>query len=259
MEFFLWLWTFDRRWLVGIRPIFRNFALLYIIPIVLNCSMIGFTLFWLYPFSKKDFSRWDFMMLLKTLICIISTVNCIIIMRDIIKFFKHQIESLNNLIYSQIINNKSQNQEQNQRTIINDNNLSIFTSTEEFWVSRDTLCSVNGFAFLVISLLQIAWSLVYLIKRDNFKDHSYKNFKQGMEIFIMINVYLEIIPFAYIVLLSIYMIAHKFTFAISSMVCSSCVLCCHNCCRKKESKQIPYRLDFSDSPKIEVIEEIVYK
>lgn len=258
MELILWLITLDRRWICNYRPNFRIFALFWLIPLVLNTSMICFILFYLYPFTITIFSKCSLIMLLKTLLCLISSISSLIIIKNILDYSKHQFDQIKKVKISLNLSIENFN-----RKLINDtsnkkNNPSFSTFYEDYWTSRKTLFSLNGFSMLLISLLQIVWSFVYLINKNEINKINEESFTtRGMKMFIFINAYLQFIPLLPIFFICLHVLVVKFSFVISSVICSSCVIGIYNCLKRKEKTigKLQYKLDFSDVQKIEVLSE----
>lgn len=229
MEFFLWFWMLDRRWVCSFRPPLKYFTFLWLIPIVINLSSLPISVMWLFPFNFSEFGRIQYIIIVKTAVSIISIVCSFIMMYD--TYSNSKIKLIN------VLN------EHNCNTYLKDDlNESI---DDDFWISRKSLICPNGIIILLMSILQIVWSIFYLLNKDLFKYDVEK-----LKYLILSNAYLQVIFCAPICIFSFYAFFIKVAFVLSANFCSSCVLkIAEN--NSKNRNKLAVKLDFSDVQKLE--------
>ena len=137
MEFLLWLWLYDKRWLFGFRPNIYIYCFIWLIPILINISVFSFNAY----FITLNKTIYQYAMLLKSLICFFSLVSSFFLIKNLLsneKSENHFIEKIKDFYYFDIVKN------------------------DEYWISRNSLLSFNGLFLLFISLCQIIWSIYYI-------------------------------------------------------------------------------------------------
>ena len=228
MEFFLWFWMLDKRWVCGLRPNLKYFTFLWLIPIIINITALPISVMWLMSFNFSEFARIQYITSVKTAVSIISIVCSFIMMHD--TYSNSKIQLLN---------------------ILNENNKKVYlkseyeSSDDEFWITRKSLLCPNGIILLFMSILQIAWSIFYLFNKDLFEYNIEK-----LQYLIISNAYMQVIFGAPVCLLFFYACFFKAIFVLAANFCSGCVLAIAETCSKRRSKIIK-KLDFSDIQKME--------
>ena len=235
MEFFLWFWLLDKRFLCNMRPIMKNFSFLWLFPISFHLTMTSFNLYLLFPF-KKNLEKSEY-----------------IILSFMTKFEIISIICLFNMTIN--LYNNSKNipvQQKNSFTIVfepiktkEDKNDYIYY--EDYWMARKNLLSYNGIIILVLSLIHIIWSFYYLNNKTRFQNI----FKFG-EHFVIFYSYLNIFFFAIIILMLIYAGIIKISFVLLSIFCTSFVV---SISKKicKRNKGLKKTIDFSDVPNLKPV------
>lgn len=233
MEFFLWFWLLDRRFLCEMRPLLKNFAFLWIIPIVLHILMASFNIYCLYPF--KNFTIAKYVITCITAIEIISIICLFIMMINLYNLSKNQPRHNKNifvLIYEQI-----------KLDVKDDKDNFIYY--EDYWLARKNLLSANGIIILLLSVVHIAWSFYYLFHNNTFQNV----FTWGDKIVISY-AFLNIIFCLLVVLPIFYAGIVKFSFVICSMLCTNWVYSISfKFCKK--NKGLSKTLDFSNVKTLE--------
>ena len=229
MEFFLWFWMLDKRWACGFRPPFKYFTFLWLIPIIINLTVIPISIMWLMPFNFSEFDRIQYITSVKTAVNIISIICSLIMMYD--TYSNSNMRLINTL------------NEYDKNVYLKDD---IHESIDdEFWISRKSLLCSNGIILLFMSILQIAWSIFYLFNKDLFAYNIEK-----LKYLILFNAYLQVIFSTPVFLLSFYACFFKTIFVLAANFCSGWVLKIADNCSKNRSK-ITLKLDFSDIQKLE--------
>lgn len=234
MEFFLWFWLLDKRFLCNMkRPLLKHFAFLWIIPIIFHLCMVAFYLFYLYSFIKS-FNNLEYIILLVTILKIISMICLFVMLVNLYNISKNQPEQNKDtfiLNFVQIKVNSKENKE-------------IYVYYEDYWMARKNLLNYNGILILLLSVFHIFWSFFYLYKRNTFKDI----FNLGAK-YVLYYEFINIFFCLPVGVLLVYAVIVKLTFIISSMCCISCVSSLsERCC--KRNKGLSYTIDFSDIPEL---------
>ena len=137
MEFLLWLWLYDKRWLFGFRPNIFIYCFIWLIPILINISVFSFNAY----FITLNKTFYQYAMLFKSIISFFSLLSSFLLIKNLISNKKSEnnfIEKIKYIDYFEKINN------------------------DEYWISRNSLLSFNGLFLLFISLCQIIWSIYYI-------------------------------------------------------------------------------------------------
>ena len=231
MDFFLWFWLLDRRFLCDFRPALKNFSFLFLLPIIFYLLIICFNLYCLFPFRKLMETSY-LIVGFETIFKMISVVCLSLLITSLYNLSKKQPKNQKNifvLIFEKIKNDKEEN----------------FVYYEDYWMNRTILLSVNGIMVLLNSIINIGWSIFYVLHRNMFLD-----LYDWVEKFILFGAYLNIVfcfP-VFFVLVSAMII--KVSFVLSAMICPSCVLSLSGLCCKR-NKGFIRTIDFSD---IQVLE-----
>ena len=226
LEFFLWFWLLDRRFLCDLRPALKNFSFLFLIPIAFYLLIIFFNTYCLFPF-KTLMKTANLIVAFETILKITSTICIIILTTNLYNLSKKQPKRQKNIfvmIYEKIKNSKEEN----------------FIYYEDYWMGRTILLSPNGIIVLVTSIINIGWSFFYVFHRNMFHE-----LFDWVEQFIIFNAYLNIfccIPVFFLLILAAII---KVSFVLSAMICPSCVLSLSQTCCKK-NKGLNRTIDFSD-------------
>ena len=233
MEFFLWFWLLDRRFFCDFRPLLKYFSFLWIFPIVLHLCIVGFNIYFLFPF--KNFIKSQYVVAFITSLEIISIICLFVMMINLYNLSRKQpIQNKNIfvLIYEQIKINVKDDKDN-------------FIYYEEYWMARKNLLSVNGVIILLLSIAHIAWSFYYLVHKNTF----HEIFTWGEKI-VIFYAYLNILFCLPVILLLLYAAIIKITFVLSAICCTSCVVSiAKKCCRT--NKGLNNTIDFSDVQKLE--------
>ena len=226
MEFFLWFWLLDRRFLCDLRPALKNFSFFFLIPIIVYLVIICFNLYRLFPF-RNLMDTTNLIVAFETILKMVSTICLIIMITNLYNLSKKQPKRQKNIfvmIFEKIKNSNEEN----------------YVYYEDYWMGRTILFSTNGIIVLLTSILNITWSIFYVLKRNMFM----KLF-DWVEQFIIFNAYLTILfCIPVLLVLSLGMLI-KIIFIINAMIFPSCVLSLSGiCCRK--NKGFNRTIDFSD-------------
>jgi hypothetical protein len=120
-----------------------------------------------------------------------------------------------------------------------------FIYYEDYWMARKNLLSANGILILLLSVVHIAWSCYYLLHRNTFQDI----FTWGDYIAISY-AYLNIICGFPVIFLILYAGVVKFSFVISSILCTNWVFSISKKFCKK-NKGLNKTIDFSNVQTLE--------
>lgn len=231
MEFFLWFWMLDKRWVCGLRPHLKYFTFIWIIPIMINIILATINIMWLISFSFSEYSKNQYVTVIKTVVDIISIVCSLKMIFD--TYSNSKIEILNT------INGN------NKENIILKSDIFKLKEDDEFWISRKSLLTPNGIILLLMSISQIAWSIFYLSNQELFIYN-----KEVLKYLILSNAYTHIILSTPVILLFFFACFFKVTFFLSANFCVGCVIKIADSCCKNRS-DIKRKIDFSD---VEVLE-----
>ncbi len=233
MEFFLWFWLLDRRFCCNMRPLLKQFAFLWIIPIIIHLVMVMLNIYILF-FPFNNFSKSQYIIIGITFIEFISILCLFFMMINLYKISKKQPKKKNKnifiLFYEKI---KSKDEKEN------------FIYYEDYWIARKILLSWNGIFILFLSIIHILWSFYFLINRTLFQEI----YKSG-EKFYMSYCYLNILFCAPVFILLGYAMIVKFSFVLCSMCCTNCTFYISEKCSKK-NKGLEFKIDFSDVQRLE--------
>ena len=168
----------------------------------------------------------------ETILKMVSTICLIIMSANLYNLSKKQPKRQKNIfvmIFERIKNTKEES----------------FVYYEDYWMGRAILLSANGIIVLFTSMMNIAWSIFYVLHRTMFQE-----VYDWVEQFIIVCAYLNILFFLPIIFILTLSIIIKVTFVLHAMICPSCVLSLSGICCKK-NKGFNRTIDFSD---IQVLE-----
>ena len=220
MEIILWFWLFDKRWLCNLRPHLKIFALIWLLPIIMNFIVLMGSLFYFYDTNLlQTYTSGQIMFLIKDAICVISLVCSIILMKDIYK-------NLN--VNERILDVLMEKLDYFPETILptsSKDGLNL-TASREFWSARKSLLSVNGIVLLFASLSQVAWSIFHVVKQINAECLYFSNI-------ILFADSIEIFGFLFCVLLFMLTSFIKVFSFVSAYLCPCLMNCLSDLCSKK--------------------------
>jgi hypothetical protein len=226
LEFFLWFWLLDRRYLCDFRPALKYFSFLFLLPIVLHSLTVCFNIYCLFPFNKFKNPAY-LVAAFETILEIISTICITILMTNLYGLSKKQPKKQKNnfvLMFERVKSSKEEN----------------FIYYEDYWMNRTVLLSPNGIIVLSASIINIAWSLFYVLHRNMFHEVF-----DLVEQFIIFIAYLNIFFFIPIILVLFLATVIKVGFTLTAMICPSFVLSLsERFC--KRNKKLNRTIDFSD-------------
>ena len=232
MDFFLWFWLLDRRFLCDFRPALKNFSFLFLLPIIFYLLIICFNLYCLFPFRKL--MEISYLIVgFETIFKMISVVCLALLITGLYNLSKKQPKNQKNifvLIFEKIKNDKEEN----------------FVYYEDYWMNRTILLSVNGIMVLLTSIINIGWSIFYVLHRNMFLD-----LYDWIEQFILFGAYLNILFCFPVLFVLISAMIIKVSFVLTAMICPSCVLSLSGLCCKR-NKGFTRTIDFND---IKVLEQ----
>jgi len=229
MEFFLWFWLFDKRFLCDIRPTLKNFSFFWLVPIIIHLASATFNIYSLFPF--RIFSKPQIILGIMTILETTSIICLIIMLKNLYNISKNQPKQQKNifvLIYEEVKEDKN-----------------TYIYYEDYWMGRKNLLSANGIIILILSGFHIAWSFYYLFNRDIFEEMFL-----WVEKIVISYSYINIFLALPIVLVILYATTIKVVFALSAICCTGCVLSCSDLCCEK-NKGLRETIDFSDIQKLE--------
>ena len=228
MEFFLWFWLLDRRFCCNMRPLLKQFAFLWIIPIIIHLLMVILNMYCILLFN--NFGKSQYIIIGITFIEFISILCLFFMMINLYKISKKQPKKKNILFYEKI-NSKEEKES--------------FIYYEDYWIARKILLSWKGIFILFLSIIHILWSFYFLINRNLFQEI----YKWGQK-FYMSYCYLNILFCAPVFILLGYAMIVKFSFVLCAMCCTNCIFnISEKCCKK--NKGLEYKIDFSDVQRLE--------
>jgi hypothetical protein len=168
----------------------------------------------------------------ETILEIISTICLTILMSNLYGLSKRQPKKQKNnfvLMFERVKSSKEEN----------------FIYYEDYWMNRTILLSANGIIVLIASIINIAWSIFYVLHKNIFKEVF-----DWVEQYIIFVAYLNIFFFVPIILILFLAIVIKATFIVTAMVCPGFVVSLSESCCKR-NKHLNRTLDFSDMEKLE--------
>lgn len=231
LDFFLWFWLLDRRFLCDLRPALKYFSFLFLIPIAFYLLIICFNAYCLFPFRNlMDIS--NLIVAFETILKMVSTICLIIMITNLYNLSKKQPKRQKNIfvmIFERIKNSKEEN----------------FVYYEDYWMGRAILFSTSGIIVLLTSMINFAWSIFYVLHRNMFQE-----LFDWVEQFIIFCAYLNILFFLPILFILSCALIIKVIFVLNAMICPSCVLSLSGTCCKR-NKGFNRTIDFSD---IQVLE-----
>ena len=231
MDFFLWFWLLDRRFLCDFRPALKNFSFLFLLPIIFYLLIICFNLYCLFPFRKL--MEISYLIVgFETIFKMISVVCLALLITGLYNLSKKQPKNQKNifvLIFEKIKNDKEEN----------------FVYYEDYWMNRTILLSINGIIVLLTSMINIGYSIFYVLHRNMFLD-----LYDWVEKFILFGAYLNIVFCFPVLFVLVSAMIIKVSFVLTAMICPSCVLSLSGLCCKR-NKGFTRTIDFSD---IQVLE-----
>ena len=211
MDFFLWFWLLDRRFLCDFRPALKNFSFLFLLPIIFYLLIICFNLYCLFPFRKLMETSY-LIVGFETIFKMISVVCLALLITSLYNLSKKQPKNQKNifvLIFEKIKNDKEEN----------------FVYYEDYWMNRTILLSVNGIMVLLTSIINLGWSVFYVLHRNMFLD-----LYDRVEKFILFGAYLNIVFCFPVLFVLVSAMIIKVSFVLSAMICPSCVLSLSETC-----------------------------
>ncbi len=235
MEFFLWFWLLDRRFFCEMRPLLKQFAFLWIFPIVIHTLMVAYNLFCVFPF--KHLVKTQYIIILMTIFELISIFCLLFMVINLYNIAKKQPPKKKKnifILFFEKIKSKIKRKKDN------------FIYYEDYWIARKNLLSANGIAILILSIIHIIWSCFYLKNQALFQEV----LKFGEKILITYS-YLNIIFCAPIILLLLYATFVKVTFVLSAMCCAKFVYWMSEKCCCRRNKGLKRTINFSD---VEILE-----
>ena len=135
MELLLWLWLLDKRWLFGYKPNIYLYIFIWLIPILINISVIYFNF---YFFSVDDI-LFHYIIFSKLIICFFSFLTSLILIKNLLSYQKKE-----NNFFEQIKNIS----------------LTKKVRRDNYWVYRNSLINLNGIFLLIISLFHVFWYII---------------------------------------------------------------------------------------------------
>jgi len=168
----------------------------------------------------------------ETIIKMASTICLIIMITNLYNLSKRQPKKQKNIfvmIFERIKSSKEDN----------------FIYYEDYWMGRTILFNANGIIVLLMSMVNFAWSIFYVLHVDMFQE-----LYDWIEQFIIVCAYLNIFFFMPVIFILLLSIIIKVAFVLNAMICPSCVLSLSGICCKK-NKGFDRTIDFSD---IQVLE-----
>ena len=232
MEFLLWFWLLDRRFCCNMRPLLKQFAFLWIIPIIIHLLMVTLNIYCIFPFNNLGKSQYIIIGI--SIIEIISILCLFIMMISLYNTSKKQPKKENKNIFILFYDKIKLNEEKES-----------FIYYEDYWIARKKLLSCNGIFILFLSTIHILWSFYFLFNRN-----SYLEIYKWGEKFYMSYCYLNILFCSPVFILLGYAMILKFSFILSAMCCTNCIFyISEKCCKK--NKGLELKIDFSDVQKLE--------
>ena len=231
LDFFLWFWLLDKRYLCGFRPAIKFFSFLFLLPILSHSLTMSFNIYCLFPF-RKLMDPAHLIVAFETVLEMISIICLIILIANLYNLSKKQPKKQKNffvLIFERIKGTKEDN----------------YIYYEDYWMNRTILLSANGIIVLIASIINIAWSIFYVLHKNIFKEVF-----DWVEQYIIFVAYLNIFFFVPIILILFLAIVIKATFIVTAMVCPGFVVSLSESCCKR-NKHLNRTLDFSDMEKLE--------
>lgn len=230
-EFFLWFWLLDRRFLCEFRPALKYFSFLFLIPIAFHSLSISFNLYCLFPF-KKLMDPANLIVAFQTILEMILTICLMILIANLYNLSKKQPKRQNNifvLIFERLKNSKEEN----------------FVYYEDYWIGRTILFSAIGIIVLLGSIINIAWSIFYVLNKNMFLE-----LFDWVEQFVIFVAYLNILLSLPVILILVLSLFIKLIFIIIAIIFPSCVFSLAEICCKR-NKGLNRTIDFSDIQTLE--------
>ena len=231
LEFFLWFWLLDRRFLCDLRPALKYFSFLFLLPIAFHSLMISFNIYCLFPFTKLMEAS-NLIVAFQTILELVQIICLIKMITSLYNLSKKQPKRRGNifvLIFEKIKNSKEEN----------------FVYYEDYWMNRTVLLSASGIIVLLASIINIGYSFFYV-----FNIIMFQNLFNGLEQFVIFTSYLNILFCLPVLFVLSFAILIKVTFTLIAMICPNFVFSLSGSCCKK-NKGLTRTIDFSD---IEILE-----
>ena len=87
LDFFLWFWLLDKRYLCGFRPAIKFFSFLFLLPILSHSLTMSFNIYCLFPFTKL-MDPAHLIVAFETVLEMISIICLIILMSNLYNLSK---------------------------------------------------------------------------------------------------------------------------------------------------------------------------
>ena len=231
MELLLWLWVYDKRWLLGFKPKVTLYIIAWIIPIVVNISMFSFYVYILnnpviseckygpYNLYLIKFTP-EIILTIKSVLSFISTLLSVLLIKDIIMTKKSQIKKIG----SDVTDVKAKAQ------------VPIIIAQHDYWIRRKSLGNCNGHLLLLVGFIQIIWSIFFVFGMNS------QVCDDNISKILFYNEMYEIVFFLPIVLVLTLSIIIKVSAFICAYTCPGFIVCLSRVCSCKRKS---YKLDFS--------------
>ena len=154
MELLLWLWLYDKRWLLNIKPSFRFYIALWFLPILTNIYLTIFGIFSLSTvnFSKCSSSTSSFIaspkpaLAIKTLLSFLSFICSILLIKNIMIHDKEEKPLRDKLVKEEL----------------ND----CLCTRSDFFIRRKSLNTISGIILLGVGILEILYSIHFFMNNN---------------------------------------------------------------------------------------------
>lgn len=231
MELLLWLWVYDKRWLLGFKPKVTIYIIAWIIPIVVNISMFSFYVYILnnHVISECKYRPYKFyqfeitpkiILTIKSVLSSISTLLSVILIKDLFMTKKSETKKIG----TDVIDVKAKAQ------------VPIIIAQHDYWIRRKSLGNCNGHLLLLVGFIQIIWSAFFVFGTNN------KVCDDNISKILFYNEMYEIAFFLPIVLVLTLSIIIKVSAFICAYTCPGFIVCLSRLCNCKKKS---YKLDFS--------------
>lgn len=158
MELFLWLWLYDKRWCLNLKPSTKCYVSLWLLPILTNIYIF---IFGIYTFSFFDFKS-----------CIASPTTSMLMTPKVSIAIKSVLSGLSILTSILFIKDilKNEKEDLSEKEIMSDNELTdvcLLCTKNDYFVRRKSLYNINGLFLLALSIAMILYSIHFVMNHNS--------------------------------------------------------------------------------------------
>ena len=158
MELFLWLWLYDKRWCLNLKPSLKCYISLWLLPILTNIYIF---IFGIYTFAFFNFKN-----------CVSSPMNSMLTTPKVSIAIKTVLSGLiiltSILFIKDIVKNDKEDKAEKEFTIDNEmTDVCLLCTKNDYFVRRKSLYNINGLFLLAVSIAMILYSIDFVMNYNS--------------------------------------------------------------------------------------------